>query len=100
MKFYTSFYTSLKKNIINKILINNIMSSSTSNVSSLNVLNKSSNYITMFDTTLLPYNKIYNNCSNTLCYTASKGTFVYQPHTAYGMVGTSAASYLARRRRL
>ena len=100
IKFYTSFYTSLKKNIINKILINNIMSSSTSNVSSLNVLNKSSNYITMFDTTLLPYNKIYNNCSNTLCYTASKGTFVYQPHTAYGMVGTSAASYLARRRRL
>jgi hypothetical protein len=25
---------------------------------------------------------------------------MYKPHTAYGMVGTTAASYLARRRRL
>ena len=63
-------------------------------------LHRSSNYITMFDTTLLPYNKQYNGCSNTLCYTASKGTFIYKPHTAYGMVGTSAAAYLGRRRRL
>jgi hypothetical protein len=88
--------------IINKIYINNIMSSFTSNVTAYpqGLLNRSSNYITLFNTTLLPYNKTYNNCSNTLCYTASKGTFVYQPHTAYGMVGTSAASYLARRRRL
>jgi hypothetical protein len=54
----------------------------------------------MFDTTLLPYNQQYNNCSNTLCYTQSKGTFIYKPHTAYGMVGTSAAAYLARRKRL
>ena len=79
-----------------------IMSNATSNVTAYpsNRLNKASNFITMFDTTLLPYNKIYNNCSNTLCYTASKGTFVYKPHTAYGMVGTSAAGYLARRRRL
>ena len=63
-------------------------------------LHRSSYFITMFDTKNLPYNKMYNNCSNTLCYTASKGTFIYQPHTASGMVGTSAASYLARRRRL
>jgi hypothetical protein len=49
---------------------------------------------------VLPYNKQYNGCSNTLCYTSSKGTFIYKPHTAYGMVGTSSAAYLARRRRL
>ena len=78
------------------------LTSTTSNVTSYpqNNLHRSTYYQTMFDTTLLPYNKQYNNCSNTLCYTASKGTFIYQPHTAYGMVGTSAAGYLARRRRL
>lgn len=66
---------------------------------SLNRVHRSGNYITMFDTTLLPYNQMYNNCNNTLCYTYSKN-FIYKPHTAYGMVGTSAASYLARRKRL
>jgi hypothetical protein len=78
------------------------MSSTTSNVTAYpqGNLNRSSYYITMFDTTLLPYNKKYNGCSNTLCYTSSKGMSIYKPHTAYGMVGTSAASYLARRRRL
>jgi hypothetical protein len=78
------------------------MSSFTSNVTAYpqGLLNRSSYFISLFDTTLLPYNKTYNNCSNTLCYTSSKGTFVYKPHTAYGMVGTSAAGYLARRRRL
>ena len=65
-----------------------------------NKLHRASNYITMFDTTLLPYGKQYNNCSNTLCYTQSKGTFIYQPHSAYGIVGTSAAAYLGRRKRL
>lgn len=76
--------------------------SSNSNVTAYpqNMLHRSSNYITIFDTTLLPYNKQYNNCSNTLCYTYSKGTFIYKPHTAYGMVGTSAAAYLGRRKRL
>ncbi len=62
-------------------------------------LNRSTNLITMFDTALLPYNKQYNNCSNTLCYTYSKN-FIYKPHSAYGMVGTTAASYLARRKKL
>jgi hypothetical protein len=78
------------------------MSSSTSNITAYpqGLLNRSTNYITLFNTAVLPYNKMYNNCSNTLCYTSSKGTFIYKPHTAYGMVGTSAASYLARRRRL
>lgn len=77
-------------------------SSDTSNVTAYpqGTLNRSSYYRTMFDTTVLPYNKTFNNCSNTLCYTSSKGTFIYKPHTAYGMVGTTAASYLARRRRL
>ncbi len=77
-------------------------SSDTSNVTAYpqGSLNRSSYYRTMFDTTVLPYNKSFNNCSNTLCYTSSKGTFIYKPHTAYGMVGTTAASYLARRRRL
>jgi hypothetical protein len=64
-----------------------------------NRLNKSTNYKTLFDTTDLPYNKKYNNCKNTLCYTYSKN-FIYKPHTAYGMVGTSAAAYLGRRKRL
>jgi len=79
-----------------------LQNSSNSNVTSYsqNLLHRSSNYITLFDTTALPYNKQYNNCSNTLCYTQSKGTFIYKPHTAYGMVGTSAAAYLGRRRRL
>lgn len=65
-----------------------------------NTLNRGLNYISMFDTIILPYNKQYNNCTNTLCYTHSKGTFIYKPHTAYGMVGTTAAGYLGRRHRL
>ena len=78
------------------------MSSATSNVTAYpqGSLHRSSNYITMFDTTLLPYNKMFNNCSNTLCYTASKGTFIYKPHTDVGMVGRSAAGYLAQRKRM
>lgn len=77
------------------------MSSATSNVTSYssNNLHKATNFTTMFATTDLPYNKMYNNCSNTLCYSYSKN-FIYKPHTAYGMVGTSAAGYLARRNRL
>jgi hypothetical protein len=64
-----------------------------------NKLHKATNFITMFDTVLLPYNKQYNNCSNTLCYTYSKN-FIYKPHSAYGMVGRTAAGYLGQRRRL
>lgn len=63
-------------------------------------LHKSNNFITLGDTTILPYNKQYNNCKNTLCYTQSKGTFIYKPHSAYGMVGRSAAGYLFQRNRL
>ena len=64
-----------------------------------NQLHRSGYFKTMFDTTLLPYNKMYNNCSNTLCYNYSKN-YIYKPHSAYGMVGTSAAAYLGRRKRL
>ena len=76
-------------------------SSATSNVKSYpsNSLHKSTNFKTMNDTVNLPYNQIYNNCSNTLCYTYSKN-FIYKPHSAYGMVGRSSAGYLAQRRRL
>jgi hypothetical protein len=77
------------------------MSNATSNVKSYpsNSLHKSTNFKTMNDTVNLPYNQIYNNCSNTLCYTYSKN-FIYKPHSAYGMVGRSSAGYLAQRRRL
>lgn len=78
------------------------MTSFNSNITAYpqNHLHRASNYSTMFATTALPYNKQYNNCSNTLCYTSSKGTFIYKPHTAYGMVGTTSAAHLARRKRL
>lgn len=74
----------------------------TSNITSYpqSQLNRSGYFITMFDTVALPYNKKYDNCKNTLCYTHSKGTFVYKPHSETGAIGTSAASYLARRNRI
>jgi hypothetical protein len=77
------------------------MSNATSNVKSYpsSSLHKSTNFKTINDTVNLPYNQIYNNCSNTLCYTYSKN-FIYKPHSAYGMVGRSSAGYLAQRRRL
>jgi hypothetical protein len=62
-------------------------------------LMKANNLSTYFGAIPLDYNKQYNNCSNTLCYTYSKN-FIYKPHTDYGMVATTAAAYLARRRRL
>jgi hypothetical protein len=63
-----------------------------------NRLNKATNFITMFDTTLLPYNKMYDGTKT--CYSVSKGTFIYKPHTDVGMVGRSAAGYLAQRKRM
>ena len=79
-----------------------LQNSSNSNVTAYpqTLLHRSGNYISLFYTDALPYNKQYNNCKNTLCYTQSKGTFVYKPHNDYGMVGTSAAGYLYRRKRL
>ena len=78
------------------------MSSATSNITSYpsGRLNKATNFKTMFDTTLLPYNKMYNGCSSPFCYTWSKGTFIYKPHTDVGMVGRTSAGYLAQRKRM
>jgi hypothetical protein len=90
----------MSRSIIDSIAIGSGPDSSNITAYPQNSLHRSGNFITFFDTTILPYNKQYNNCSNTLCYTWSKGTFIYKPHTAYGMVGTSAAAYLGRRRRL
>lgn len=49
--------------------------------------------------TPIQYNAVYNNCSNTLCYTYSKN-YIYKPHSAIGMVGTSSASSRARRKQI
>ena len=64
-----------------------------------NQLHRATSFKTMFDTTFLPYNKMYNNCSNTLCYNYSKN-YIYKPHSGYGMVGTTAAAYRGRRKKL
>ncbi len=63
-----------------------------------NRLHKATNYITMFDTTLLPYNKMFDG--RKLCYNVSKGTFIYKPHTDVGMVSRTSAGYLAQRKRM
>lgn len=63
-----------------------------------NRLNKSTNFKTMFDTTLLPYNKMYNGTK--LCYNVAKGTFIYKPHTDVGNVGRTSAGYLFQRKRV
>jgi hypothetical protein len=88
--------------IILILFTNIIMSSATSNITPYpqNRLNRSGYFKTMFDTTLLPYNKMYNGCSGNFCYTTSKGTFIYKPHSDVGMVGRSAAGYLAQRKRM
>jgi hypothetical protein len=65
-----------------------------------NRLNKSTNFKTMFDTVILPYNKMYNGCSSNWCYTQSKGLVVYKPHSDIGLVGRSAAGYLFQRKRM
>ena len=65
-----------------------------------NRLHKATNFKTMFDTTFLEYNKMYNGCSSALCYTTSKGTYIYKPHTDVGMVGRTSAGYLAQRKRM
>ena len=61
--------------------------------------NRSNFYKSLFNPNNLEYNKMFNNCNNSLCYTYSKN-YIYKPHSAYGMVGTSAAGYLGRRKRL
>jgi len=60
---------------------------------------KSTNWKSLFDQVDLPYNQSYNNCKNTLCFTYSKN-YIYKPHTGSGTIGTTAAGYLAQRKRL
>ena len=51
-------------------------------------------------TPIFPRNPvIVNNCNNTFCYTYNHN-YMYKPHTGYGKIGTSAAGYLASRKRL
>lgn len=52
----------------------------------------------LYDTNTLP-TQLPNNKPFCMCYTYSKN-FYYKPHTDSGMVGTSAAAYLARRKRM
>lgn len=84
----------------------NILMSVTGQIYFSNILSYPNHYTnrpiyfkTMFDTTLLPYNKMYDNSTNTLCYTQSKN-YIYKPHNNYGRVGTSTAGYIASRNRL
>ena len=63
-----------------------------------NRLHKATNFKTVFDTTALPYNQMYDG--RKVCYNVSKGTAVYKPHTDVGMVGRSSAGYLAQRKRM
>ena len=63
-----------------------------------NRLHKAANFKTMFDTTLLLYNKMYDG--GKLCYTVSKGDFIYKPHNDIGIVGRTSAGYLAQRKRM
>lgn len=61
---------------------------------SSSILSRSNYYKSMFDT-----KSLIRAAPTNMCYTYSKN-YIYKPHTAYGMVGTTAASYLASRRRL
>ena len=84
------------------LIFNNSNNAFYSNVKAYpsSTLHKSNNFKSLGDTTILPYNISYDNCKNTLCYTHSKGTYIYKPHTAYGMIGRTSAGYLFQRKRL
>lgn len=58
---------------------------------------RATNYSTL--NTYVPITYNLNNCKNTLCYT-SNHSYIYAPTSGYGKVGTTAASYLASRKRL
>lgn len=78
------------------------LTAATSNVTSYpqGRLNRSTYFKTMFDTTILPYNAQYNGCSSNFCYSTSKGTYIYKPHSDTGLIGRTSAGYLAQRRRI
>jgi hypothetical protein len=58
---------------------------------------RATNYSTL--NVYIPVNRNLNNCNNTLCYTANHN-YIYQPHSAVGMIGRTAAGYLYSRKRL
>ena len=62
-------------------------------------INRANHLSTLTDGFYIPINGPINNCNNTLCFT-SNHSYIYKPHTAYGMVGTTALGYLGRRKRL
>ena len=64
-----------------------------------NRLNRSTYFYSGYNFGPLPYNKKFNNCNNTLCYTWNHH-YIYKPHSGYGSVGTSSAGSLAQRKRL
>jgi len=57
------------------------------------------NFFMSYTPIFTPYPVRVNNCNNTLCYTYNHN-YMYKPHTGYGKIGTSAAGYLASRKRL
>jgi hypothetical protein len=57
------------------------------------------NFFSSFNSPIVFNGPRLNNCNNTLCYTYNHN-YVYKPHTGYGKIGTSAAGYLASRKRL
>jgi hypothetical protein len=62
-------------------------------------VNRANHLSTLSGGFYIPINGPVNNCNNTLCFTANHD-YIYKPHSNYGRVGTTAASYLASRRRL
>jgi len=64
-----------------------------------NLLNKSTSFYSLYQRAPLAYNKKFNNCKNTLCFTWGHN-YIYKPHSGYGSVGTTAAGSLAQKRRL
>jgi len=86
-------------NIIMFNIASNILATTYTTPYPSNRLNKATNFKTMFDTVLLPYNKMYNG--KQICYHVSKGNdYIYKPHTDVGMVSRSAAGYLFQRKRM
>jgi len=57
-------------------------------------------YKTLYDTNQVMGQRKYNNCTNTLCFTYSKGTYIYKPHSVKGLIGRTASGYLHQRNRI
>jgi len=62
------------------------------------ILNRSNFYASNYAGPLF-WNTKFDNCKNTLCFTHNHD-YIYKPHTAYGMVATTAAARIGRKNRL